>query len=57
MNELQLNTLKKLKEYLPGASYIDIQIRTGGKTYVFEADFLKDIILNLKETHESICID
>jgi hypothetical protein len=47
MNELQIETLKEIKRLLPGCHHIDLLIRTGGKDFIFEVDFLKEIILNL----------
>jgi hypothetical protein len=50
MNELQIETLKEIKRLLPGCHHIDLLIRTGGKDFIFEIDFLKEIILNLRES-------
>lgn len=49
MNEFQKETLKEIQSLLPGAHYINLEIRTGGKFLSFEADFLKEILLPIKE--------
>jgi len=45
MNEIQKQTLNKIKSILPACTWINLEVRCGGKDYIFEVDFLKETIL------------
>lgn len=48
MNELEIETLKEMKKLIPGCHHMDLIIRTGGKDFYLEADFLKKVIYELE---------
>ena len=48
LNELQKESLEKMKKLAKSAHFINICFRDNGQEKTLEADFLRDIILQLK---------
>lgn len=47
LNEPQRETLNRIKGMIPGSHWLNLIVRYEGENYLFEADFLKNLILKI----------
>ena len=47
MNELEFQSLCEMKRLVKECHHIDLLIRVGGENKLIEADFIKDLLLEL----------
>lgn len=53
MYELELRSVKRIREYAQSAHYIDLTFRVGGQDISVQADFLREILRTLEVKYEN----